>query len=208
MNARNNGKISARIAWELATNIVVAMFFFYFAWIYANEFYSTLRVSALLILIKESCDITFYLCRKFPQKVSFSFISWVAALGGTLTPLLLRPYGNYDFLVGSIIQYVGLSLQIVAILSLNRSFGIVPANRGIKTGGMYRVVRHPLYLTYFISLIGFFVNNFSFYNASILFANIIFQVVRVFKEEEFLIQDTDYMNYAEKTKWRIVPYMF
>lgn len=203
-----NKKISMRIVWELTTNIVVASFFFYFVFMFANVFVSTMRISALLILIKVSLDTTFYLCRKLPQKVSFSFFSWLAAFAGTLTPLLLRPNGNHEFLIGNVVQCTGLFLQIFAILSLNRSFGIVPANRGIKKRGMYRFVRHPLYLTYTVSLIGFVVNNFNFNNTIILFAATIFQILRIFREEEFLMQDTDYKKYAKKTKWRMIPFIF
>ena len=36
-------------------------------------------------------------------------------------------------------------LQIAAVLSLNRSFGLLPAHRGVKSDGLYRWVRHPLY---------------------------------------------------------------
>ena len=37
-------------------------------------------------------------------------------------------------------------------LSLGRSFGLMPANRGVVSTGMYRLVRHPIYLGYLVTL--------------------------------------------------------
>jgi hypothetical protein len=39
-------------------------------------------------------------------------------------------------------------LVLAATLRLGRSFGIVATNRGIQTGGLYRIVRHPIYAAY------------------------------------------------------------
>ena len=44
--------------------------------------------------------------------------------------------------------------MIAALLSLQRSFGIVPANRGIREGGLYRIVRHPLYAAELLVFLG------------------------------------------------------
>ena len=133
-------------------------------------------------------------------------------LAGTNSKLRLRemiaPPALPDFLVGDLFQVTGLGLQIVAIISLNRSFGLVPANRGIKRSGMYRLVRHPLYLTYTIALVGFLINNLSLRNTAVLVLATAFQVLRIFREEEFLIQDPEYRDYASRTRWRMIPFVF
>ena len=99
-------------------------------------------------------------------------------------------------------------MQIVAILSLNRSFGIVPANRGIKTGGLYRLVRHPLYLSYVVHQIGYVLNNWSEYNICVFVGATLFQVLRIYREEQFLISDPAYRAYMSRTRSRLIPGLF
>ena len=46
---------------------------------------------------------------------------------------------------------VGLCLVIAGKLALGRSFGLVPANRGVVASGPYLLVRHPIYSGYLIT---------------------------------------------------------
>ena len=34
------------------------------------------------------------------------------------------------------------------------------------------------------------------------------EVLRIFSEEKLLMQDTDYAAYAQKVKWKLIPYVF
>lgn len=194
--------------WEIAANILVATIFFLFAWSFAKAFVATPRVSIFLLVIKETLDAIFFLCRKLPKQVTSRWLSWSIAIGGTITPLLFRPSGTAEYLAANVLQTVCLCLQIAAMMSLNRSFGIVPANRGIKRSGMYRVVRHPLYSCYTVTLVGFVINNASINNMLLLLLTTIFQVARIFREEELLSLDADYRQYAEETKWKMIPFVF
>ena len=75
----------------------------------------------------------------------------LAATGlGTFSTLFVAPIqsSNVPSAVTVSIQLVGLVMATVAMGSLRRSFGLAPANRGVKTSGMYRYVRHPLYAAY------------------------------------------------------------
>lgn len=195
--------------WEKTGNILAASFFSIFVYVYIHQLFSHFRTSLLLMLIKESLDITFFLCRKTPIVVTFRVIPWIIALGGTLTPLTMVPTNPAtDSIIGETFQYVGLIFQILAILSLNRSWGIVPAIRDIKTHGTYHFVRHPLYLSYFISLTGFVINNFSLQNVSLLLTLVALQLYRIQKEEELLFQDQSYVEYATHTKWKMIPFIY
>ena len=50
-----------------------------------------------------------------------------------------------DALVG-FLRRIGLLVVVAGKISIGRSFGLIPANRGIVSSGLYRLVRHPIYL--------------------------------------------------------------
>jgi len=167
-----------------------------------------LRLSVLLILVKEILDAVFYLTRRTPESFSYSPYHWVIALTGTFCPLLLRPtQASHDLLVGQFLVCIGLLLQALGMLSLNRSIGMVPANRGIVTTGLYRVVRHPLYSAYVFTLIGYLISNFTLGNTLVLALWFPLTILRIVEEERFLKQDPAYVLFMERTRWRLIPYV-
>jgi protein-S-isoprenylcysteine O-methyltransferase Ste14 len=108
-------------------------------------------------------------------------------------------------MLGSAIQLVGGLLVLAATLRLGRSFGIVAANRGIQTRGLYRVVRHPIYAAYVLAFGGFVLAHPTLINAGILMGWLVVQVLRVRAEERLLMQDTRYVAYAAQVRYRLIP---
>jgi protein-S-isoprenylcysteine O-methyltransferase Ste14 len=195
--------------WELASNVVLMLIFGRFAWRFGVDFYETERVSSLLVLASQGLLAAFSLTRRLPSHVDFSLYAWFVAIAGTWTSqLFLEPGRSRDTLAGQIILLSGLVLQVASMLSLNRSFGIVPANRGIKTGGMYRVVRHPLYACYVYVYAGILINHYSVRNAIVIVVGIFFQILRIQSEEKFLSQDPEYRRYMQRTRWRLIPFVY
>jgi protein-S-isoprenylcysteine O-methyltransferase Ste14 len=155
---------------------------------------------------KESLDVLFYLTRPSARSFSRSPYAWLAGLGGTFTPLCLRPTdAALDSPAGQAVLCIGVGLQLLGMLSLRRSIAIVPAHRGIKTGGLYRFVRHPLYLAYTIASVGYWISNPSPHNAGVALAAFLFQLLRIRNEERFLRQDPEYEAFARSTRWALVP---
>src|SRR5260370_25717649 len=70
---------------------------------------------------------------------------WLAVFGTFLPVGTLRPADVGWLLPGEVVQLFGLVLVLSALWTLNRSFGLAPAHRGLVTRGLYGVVRHPLY---------------------------------------------------------------
>ncbi|WP_245490577.1 isoprenylcysteine carboxylmethyltransferase family protein [Mesorhizobium sp. M7A.F.Ca.US.011.01.1.1] len=62
------------------------------------------------------------------------------------------------------LQALALGFVIWGKISLGRSFAILPGNRGVMTGGAYRLVRHPIYAGYLAGHVLFLLSAFSFYN--------------------------------------------
>lgn len=101
-----------------------------------------------------------------------------------------------------LLQGVGAVGLILAVLSLGKSFGIAPADRGLCTGGMYRFVRHPLYASELIFNLGYVWGNPSWRNAIVVLLMLGSQIVRIHYEERIL---EGYSAYAGRVRWRLVP---
>ncbi len=100
---------------------------------------------------------------------------------------------------------VALVLGSIVLLNLGRSFGIMIALRKVKTGGLYRVVRHPMYLTDTIWRTAFILQNPSSFNVALYLAATACYVYRAVLEERFLIQDPEYQAYMERVRYRFIP---
>ena len=209
MKCSNRIQVTARGLWLAFCNVILAVYFGLFASAHALNFLRYQRVSNLLIVAKETLDAFFFLARRAPSKTSKSPYHWAVGIGATFGPILFRPVERpLDLPSGQALQFAGLVLQVIGIMSLNRSFGIVAANRGIKTGGLYRFVRHPLYSAYIIQHIGYVINNFSVRNCLIFAFATGLQLLRITIEEGFLTQDLAYLEYTKRTRWRLIPFVF
>ena len=135
---------------------------------------------------------------------------WSVALLGTAAPLLQRPGPSLPTLepIGLGLQIIGTALATIAVASLGRSFGIVAANRGVRTSGFYRFVRHPLYGSYMIGYLGFLLGNLSTWNIALIVITVLCQYARAVAEERILLQDPAYQAYAQKVRYRFIPYIF
>lgn len=188
------------------TNMLLATTFLFFAYAHALRFLENPRLSLLLIVAVEGLIALMLLIRRDPDQTAHNWRTWLTTFLGTFLPLLLRPTdAPSDLLVGQALQLVAFVLQVAGVLSLNRSFGLLPAHRGIKSNGLYRFVRHPLYSAYALAHLGYLVNNFSVYNATIIAVTTAFQVARILNEERLLMDYPDYADYAGRTRWRLIP---
>ena len=91
------------------------------------------------------------------------------------------------------------------MLSLRRSFGIVPANRGIRTRGLYNLVRHPLYASELLVVLGIALVNPSAWNLGLFVCACVLQGLRAAAEERFLSVDPAYREYCARVKYRLIP---
>jgi protein-S-isoprenylcysteine O-methyltransferase Ste14 len=97
---------------------------------------------------------------------------------------------------------------LLALGVLGRSFGVVAADRGLRTGGPYRLVRHPVYASYLITEAGYVLQNPSVWNLGLLLIELLCQIGRIHAEERVLRQDPAWSAYAAKTRYRLLPGVF
>jgi protein-S-isoprenylcysteine O-methyltransferase Ste14 len=166
---------------------------------------------APLALISETSVMFFTVIRRPTETISLDLGDWLLAITATAAPLLIQP--GLDILpmlapAGLVLVFVGNLLQAAAKLSLRRSFGIAPANRGVKSDGLYRFVRHPMYAGYLLVHIGLFVLMPSPVNLVIYIIGWWAQILRLRAEEELLANDAAYRAYLLKVRWRLVPGLF
>jgi protein-S-isoprenylcysteine O-methyltransferase Ste14 len=163
----------------------------------------------VIVILMETTVIFLLITRKNPTIRSTDALAWTIAICGTIIPLLLIPSGKTLFpFIGNILMTTGGLLSVIAYLSLNTSFGISPAIRKIKTSGLFKFVRHPIYLSYIIMYIGYINLSFSIYNTIILVTLVIFIILRIHYEEKLLLSDSEYQSYAKKVRHRLIPYIF
>lgn len=198
-------------ALNIAGNALIALLFLFLAIGAVNGFLARGDLSLLLLAIQELLIVVLAITRRRPIAGSNAIRDWVLALAGTAAPLLLRsaaPIHPALLPVGVAVQTLGVALAVLATWSLGRSFGIVAANRGVRTAGMYRFVRHPLYGSYLIGHIGFLLGNISVANVILIVVTVTLQYLRAVVEEQFLLRDPAYQAYAARVRHRFIPFLF
>jgi protein-S-isoprenylcysteine O-methyltransferase Ste14 len=163
----------------------------------------------LLIMVSEGLTALMIVIRR-PGTTLNTVYGWTLAVLGTFAPLLIAP--THAMLIPSSlaagIMTVGLFCAISAKLFLRRSFGIVPANRGVEREGPYKLVRHPIYLGYMIANIGFLSANASLWNALVYASCWGAIVLRIRAEEEVLSTSPEYGVYRAAVRYRLIPFVW
>jgi protein-S-isoprenylcysteine O-methyltransferase Ste14 len=161
-----------------------------------------------LLVLGECVTIAIYLTARITNDVSFRLIAVLSTICATFFFLFITlDYGAklVPLWVSAPLQLGGIVWQIVSKATLRRSFGLLPANRGIVSTGTYRFVRHPIYFGYLSSHLGFLLGNFGLYNVALIVAVAFCQIIRIREEEALLLNDPEYQNYAQRVRWRLLP---
>lgn len=165
----------------------------------------------IVLVVSDALVVAFILLRRPTERISLDWRDWLFGMAGTTIPLLAAVPGSDPILpvaLCGVIMIAGIGLNLAAKLTLRRSFGIVAANRGVKVGGPYRWVRHPMYAGYIITQLGFLMSGPSFWNLSIYVIAFAMQVARMNAEERILSEDPEYRAMADRVRYRILPFIY
>jgi protein-S-isoprenylcysteine O-methyltransferase Ste14 len=191
---------------KIIANVVVVVALGLLTYACYLKYHATGSRNWLGLLIVNSVFVTMYIARRDATSISQSPALWLLAFSGTCLPLALRPTAPPSWAgMGNILQLAGLIAIVASMLSLRRSYGIVPANRGIRTQGLYNVVRHPLYASELVWMLGFAIVNPSAWNIALWLVDCVLQFARACAEERFLSVDPAYSQYQARVKYRLVP---
>jgi protein-S-isoprenylcysteine O-methyltransferase Ste14 len=200
----------ARIG-DLLARAVVSGLFLVLAINLLGDFQRTGRLTGLLLLVSELLVAVFTLARRQTLDVDRSRMALLLTAVSVAGPPLLRTSAQGGLVPDALtvaLSAVGLMIVVVGKLALGRSFGIVPANRGVVTAGPYAFVRHPIYTGYLITHVAFLAAHPSLTNAMILLIADAALIGRAFKEEQTLEKYTLYQAYCQRVSWHLVPGIF
>jgi protein-S-isoprenylcysteine O-methyltransferase Ste14 len=147
------------------------------------------------------------LLRRPTDSVSLSPTDWALAIVGTVGPMFARPGGDAvtEGVLPAILWAAGLFISVAAKISLNRRFGVAPANRGVQAHGAYAFVRHPMYAGYLLMNGAYLLLNPTVYNGAVYAIAWACQLGRIHREENWLRKDPAYCEYARTVRFRFLP---
>lgn len=162
------------------------------------------------IVIHNTLLMLFFLTRRNSGRLSLRFADWIVPILTLGAAMFLRPaeFASDGWLsesAGVWIQAAGMTGIILSLLSLGRSFGIIPANRNIVRRGAYRIVRHPLYVSELVFYAGFVSANPTAANIGLVLFITAGQLWRSVAEERVLAFDPEYRAYSSRVRYRFVP---
>lgn len=170
------------------------------------------RITLAVAVFSEITTIVISLISRRPPGRDWEPLTVVATVyAGSLFALLISVEPGIRLLderLCAALQIAGIVWAIIAKLALGRSFGWLPADRGIVDNGPYRIVRHPIYLGYLISHIGFLAANLNVQNLLAYTSLYVAQFYRIHREEKLLMRNEAYRNYAGRVRYRLIYGVF
>ncbi len=196
---------------EIVGRILVVAFLMIFVLRMAHELRVEWKWVLFLSLVAEIITVTLVVIAKLPKQVNRGLYELFITFGASFYFLLIQLKRGEPLVAEGVaisIQVAATLFQLYAKFHLGRSFGLLPANRGVVTSGPYRLVRHPIYTSYLGIQIGFLLGYFSWHNFIVYLALDLLLVLRILAEEKVLTQDPEYLAFTKTTRWRVVPFLF
>ena len=176
----------------------------------ASEFLRTGHVTGLLLLVSEVLVVVLTAIRRPAAVVDRTWHARAVAAASIVGVPLIRPVG--DALVPDMYTAlacgVGLIVVITGKATLGRSFGLMPAHRGLVNTGIYGWMRHPIYAGYLVTHVAFLVAHPALWNVVLLVVSDVSLLFRAGYEERTLASDPEYVDYMGRVRWRVLPGVF
>ena len=100
---------------------------------------------------------------------------------------------------------ISVAIMIWARVSLGRSIGYVPAERGIVTSGPYRFERHAIYSGLFVTMFAILLRACSPLNLLLILVIVGLFMLKSVIEERFPRDKPEYAAYMGRVRYRWIP---
>ena len=143
-----------------------------------------------------------------PRSTMINVWTVAATAGMLILPCLMRPNEQSEGVLafaGLMFEFFGIALTQAARVYMGRSFGILPANRGVVSNGPFSIVRHPIYIGWLVLSIGYAMSYPSARNVVLIVITLPFMVWRIEQEEAHLSEDPEYRTYEQRVQFRLWP---
>ena len=102
-------------------------------------------------------------------------------------------------------QFAATLMFGASVYSLGSSFAVFPERRAIVTTGVYRWLRHPMYASYLLLDLGFWLANPQPWFGLVWVVEVLLLEARTRWEEQVLSEDVLYVEYQQRVPWRLIP---
>ena len=143
-----------------------------------------------------------------PRSTMVNVYTMAATAGMLFLPCFMRPVGASSgglALSGLTFELFGIALTQVARVYMGRSFGILPANRGVVSKGPFSLIRHPIYFGWLVLSLGYAMSYPTARNIILIVSTLPFMVWRIEQEETHLSEDPEYCTYERRVRFRLWP---
>ena len=136
----------------------------------------------------------------------------IAAFVGSYFPWTISVFGKTDQALPNLLStacvLIGMIMMLVTIRHLGRAFSVVPQARSVVQTGPYRWIKHPLYLSEEIVVLGVVLQYLTPVTVILLILHIGVQVCRILYEEDLLRRNCPEYSSYEASRWRLIPYVW
>ena len=171
----------------------------------------TFTIADWIYVLQHLLVLGIALTRPAPRMRDYSISSSIAVGVAYLYPyaqviwLRWSPGSETSPVAGLVLVILAAGLSLVSLLTIGRLFGVRPALRGLVTRGPYKLVRHPIYLSYLIADIGYNLQEWNPVTIALVLAGWASLVYRIKAEERLLSHHSGWQAYAASVRYRLLP---
>jgi protein-S-isoprenylcysteine O-methyltransferase Ste14 len=177
------------------------------------EFYAigvAMRLSTITFMIFVAAAVILRTC---PSRKASGLEPRISALAGTFMFYGFTMFPRHELassfeIISTVLILIGSVGAVMTLSQLGRSFSIMAETRQLVTSGPYRFVRHPLYLTEEIAVVGVFIQFASVWTAILLVMQIAFQLRRMQNEETVLVASFPKYDAYRRSTVRLIPWIY